>query len=278
MRFVFTNLMARENLWYAAEVARHMKDNRPDRFEALVHRTELEAREIDDWKEAADRMFLPYDKEAGIHLQDDQFPYRKPWDFGQTPPDRYPLLLHYHPLVIYRHRVIKQADVVLAMFLLGNEFSLEQKKRNFEYYDPLTTGDSSLSVCIQSIVAREIGRRDKAEEYLRYAALMDYADIGGNVRAGCHIASMGGTWMAIVYGIAGFRDDDGRFRFRPRLPANIRRLHFCLTLRGNALEIELRPKEVTYKVTEGNGLVIEHEDRQVRVDPDAPVTLPVTGG
>jgi alpha,alpha-trehalose phosphorylase len=254
-----------------------MKATQPDRFEALLHRTELEPHEIDRWKDAADRMFLPYDEKAGIHLQDDHFPFRKPWNFQETPPERYPLLLHHHPLVIYRHRVIKQADVVLAMFLLGNEFSLDEKKRNFEYYDPLTAGDSSLSVCIQSIVAREIGRLDKAEEYLRYAALMDYADIGGNVGDGCHIASMGGTWMAVVYGLAGFRDDEGRFRFRPRPPANILRLRFCLTLLDNVLEIDLNPEQVTYTLLEGEGLVIEHEDREVRVAPDAPVTLPVTG-
>ena len=99
--------------------------------------------------------------------------------------------------------MIKQADIVLAMFLLGNEFDLEQKKRNFDYYDPLTTGDSSLSACIQSIVAAEIGYDDARLKYLISAVLMDLADVGGNVRDGVHIASIGGTWMAIVYGLAG---------------------------------------------------------------------------
>ena len=89
--------------------------------------------------------------------QDDSFLDREVWDLDNTPPDKFPLLLHYHPLVIYRHQVLKQADVVLAMFLLGDEFSAEQKRRNFDYYDPLTTGDSSLSACIQSIVAAEMG-------------------------------------------------------------------------------------------------------------------------
>jgi len=98
-------------------------------------------------------MYLPYDDELEIHPQDDTFLDKKVWDFEHTPADQYPLLLHFHPLVIYRHRVIKQADIALAMFLLGDEFSLEQKKRNFDFYDPLTTGDSSLSVSIQSILA-----------------------------------------------------------------------------------------------------------------------------
>ena len=101
------------------------------------------------------------------------------------------------------------------MFLLGHEFSLEQKKRNFDFYDPLTTGDSSLSVSIQSIIAFEIGYVEKAREYARYAALMDLADVGGNVKHGAHIASIGGTWMAIVYGVAGMRDTNGRISFNP---------------------------------------------------------------
>ena len=96
--------------------------------------------------------------------------------------DKFPLLLHYHPLVIYRHQVLKQADVVMAMFLLGNEFTLEQKRRNFDYYDPLTTGDSSLSASIQSIVAAEIGDDERAHEYFDHALLMDLADLAGNGR------------------------------------------------------------------------------------------------
>ncbi len=274
----FTNLMARENLWYAAETVSDMRRSRPARYRALVHRTGLADDEVDAWREAADRMFLPYDEKAGIHLQDDQFPFRKPWDFEGTPPERYPLLLHYHPLEIYRHRVIKQADVVLAMFLLGDEFSLEEKRRNFDYYDPLTTGDSSLSVCIQSIVAAEVGRPEKARAYLRYAALMDYADIAGNVDDGCHIASMGGTWMAIVNGIAGFRDYEGRFRFAPRLPADATSLRFRMTLRGTLLEVDLRPGEAAYTVLEGDALTIEHEGRELEIAPGAPVRVPVVDG
>jgi alpha,alpha-trehalose phosphorylase len=273
----FTNLMARENLWLAADTVDEIRKNSPGAYAALLHRTNLQEEEIGEWREAAARMFLPYDEEAGIHLQDDQFPHRKPWDFESTPPEKYPLLLHYHPLVIYRHRVIKQADVVLAMFLLGDEFSLEEKRRNFDYYDPLTTGDSSLSVCIQSIVAREVGREEKARAYLRYAALMDFADIGRNVRDGCHIASMGGTWMAIVHGLGGFRDYRGRFRFRPQMPSNVTHLRFRLTLCGCLLEVELRTGEATYTLLEGQALRFEHEGQTVDLEAGEPRVLPING-
>jgi len=144
----YTNLMARENLRYAARTVESLQHEGPERFEVLVDRTGLEVAEIAEWKRAADSMFVPFDEQTGVHPQDDSFLDKQPWDFDSTSSDKYPLLLHHHPLVIYRHRVIKQADIVLAMFLLGHEFSAEQKKRNFDFYDPMTTGDSSLSVSI----------------------------------------------------------------------------------------------------------------------------------
>ena len=132
--------------------------------------------------------------------------------------EKFPLLLHYHPLVIYRHQVLKQADIVLAMFLLGNEFSEEQKRRNFDYYDPLTTGDSSLSACVQSIIAAEIGNERQALEYFQYALLMDLGNVAGNVSDGVHIASAAGVWSSLVFGFGGVRDFNGRLSFAPRLP------------------------------------------------------------
>ena len=122
-------------------------------------------------------MFIPHDEERGITPQDDSFLQRERWDLESTPPEKFPLLLHYHPLTIYRHQVLKQADVVMAMFLLGNEFTMEQKQRNYAYYDPLTTGDSSLSACIQSIVASEIGDYRAACRYFDFALLMDLANV-----------------------------------------------------------------------------------------------------
>ncbi|MEE9608989.1 MAG: glycosyl hydrolase family 65 protein [Myxococcota bacterium] len=266
----YTNLMARENLWYAAATIETLRDKRRVRYQALVDRTGLEPHEVDEWKEAAASMYLPYDEKRGIHPQDDDFLDRRPWDFENTPPDKYPLLLHHHPLVIYRHQVIKQADVVMAMFLLGDEFSMEEKQRNFDFYDPITTGDSSLSACIQSIEACEVRRIEKAFEYSRYALLMDLADIGGNAADGCHIASMGGTWMVVVYGLAGFRDYGGRFRFGPIPPARAEEIRFPLTLRGQILDVALGREGITYTLREGDGLTIWHFDEEIRLSPEDP--------
>ena len=276
----YTNLMARENLSYAARTVETLRQEHPEPYALLAGRTALRLSELDDWRAAAERMYIPYDLGKGIHPQDDSFLEKEIWDLAGTPPDKFPLLLHYHPLVIYRYQVIKQADVVLAMFLLGREFSAAQKKRNFDYYDPLTTGDSSLSACIQSIIAAEIGYQDKALHYLRHAALMDLADVGGNVRDGCHVASMGGTWMALVYGLAGMRDYDGHLSFDPARLASFDdtgtqgRLAFSLTVQGQVLDVEMEDHSVTYLLRRGSQLAISHRGENLVLTAGKPVSVP----
>ncbi len=246
----------------------------PDAYETLVRRTALEPSEVKAWRRAAESMYVPHDEKLGIIPQDDDFLDREPWDFKNTPADRYPLLLYYHPLDIYRKRVVKQTDVVLAMFLLGDEFSAEEKKRNFEFYDPLTTGDSSLSSCVEAIVAAQIGDTEKAIRYGMAALLMDLADVGGNVKDGCHIASMGGTWMMLAYGLAGLRDYDGTLSFWPRrAPDDNATLRFPVAFRGQVLDVAVGLEKVEYTLREGECLVIRHEKEEVRLTRQNPVAV-----
>jgi alpha,alpha-trehalose phosphorylase len=270
----YTNLMARKNLRWAAETLSALREERPDRFAALVGELGLSVSEIESWRDAGDHIFVPYDEELGIHLQDDAFLQKAVWDFESTPADHYPLLLHYHPLVIYRFQVIKQADIVLAMFLFSPEFSQEQKKRNFDYYDPLTTGDSSLSACVQSIVAAEVGYTDRAYEYFQYALFMDLADVQGNTSDGVHVAAAGGVWMALVHGFAGMRDDGGRISFYPRLPQSWRRVRFALTVRGEELVVDLTPDDATYLLRTGDAMKIAHRGEEIDLLVGEPVTVP----
>jgi alpha,alpha-trehalose phosphorylase len=272
----YTNLMARENLRFAASTVQALLDDDPRQFVYLAAKTGVSPDEIRDWCRAADEMYVPFSDEHRIHLQDDGFLDKEKWDFENTPPENYPLLLHYHPLVIYRHQVVKQADVVLAMFLLGHEFTLDQERRNFDHYDRLTTRDSSLSACIESIVASEIGYTDKALEYARYAALMDLADVAGNVRDGCHIASMGGVWMALVHGFAGMRDHDGQVSFTPRVSEQLRlAICFKLTVRGQLLSVAIDGTSCTYTLSEGTGLTIMHCGESVSLRPGKAETRPI---
>jgi alpha,alpha-trehalose phosphorylase len=270
----YTNLMARENLRYAVQTVKSLQTTEPDGYNALVHKTALDPSEVETWVRAAENMYVPYDEKLKIIPQDDSFLDREHWDFRNTPPERYPLLLFYHPLNIYRKQVIKQADVVLAMFLLGDAFSPEEKKRNFYFYDPLTTGDSSLSSCVEAIIAAQIGDMEKAFRYGMAALLMDLADVGGNVKDGCHIASMGGTWMMLTYGFGGMRDNDGTLSFWPRrAPEESAILRFPVTYRGQRLEIEIGLEKVEYALREGECLVIRHETEEVHLTRQQPAAV-----
>jgi alpha,alpha-trehalose phosphorylase len=270
----YTNLMARENLRYAAQTVEALQAIDPKAYNELVHKTVLDPSEVEGWIHAADSMYVPYDEKLKIIPQDDSFLDREPWDFRNTPREHYPLLLFYHPLNIYRKQVIKQADVVLAMFLLGDAFSLESKKRNFEFYDPLTTGDSSLSSCVEAIIAAQVGDTGKAIQYGVAALLMDLANVGGNVKDGCHIASMGGSWMMFTYGLGGMRDDDGTLSFWPRrAPEDNAILRFPVSYRGQMLEVEISLEKVEYTLREGGSLVIRHETEEIQLTRENPVAV-----
>jgi alpha,alpha-trehalose phosphorylase len=269
----YTNLMARLNLNYAAATLRRLREERPDDYTAIVHEVALQPGEIESWERSAAAMHVPFDAQRGIHPQDDAFLSRENWDLDGTPREKFPLLLHYHPLVIYRHQVLKQADIVLAMFLLGNEFSEEQKRRNFDYYDPLTTGDSSLSACVQSIIAAEIGNERQALEYFEYALLMDLADVAGNASDGVHIASAAGVWSSLVFGFGGVRDFDGRLSFAPNLPRVWSSLEFSLRFRDRQVRVQLTHNEERYGVDEGAPLKVIVRGEPHLLSPGTPVAI-----
>ena len=159
----------------------------------------------------------------------------EPWDWT-TPRSKYPLLLHFHPLVIYRHQVLKQADTVLAMFLQWQDFTAEEKRRAFDFYDPITTGDSTLSACVQGIMAAEVGYGEAALDHFTHALFIDLDDTHGNTIDGVHIASTGGVWSSLVSGFAGLRDQGAVPYFDPRLPAEWDGLSFHLKIQGRLLQ------------------------------------------
>jgi alpha,alpha-trehalose phosphorylase len=264
----YTNLMAKENLEIAIRITEWLYGADREAYDALVACTGLTCAEVEDWRQAAELMYVPRHEELGIVLQDERFLERKRWDFENTPAENYPLLLNYHPLELYRHQVIKQTDVVLATYLVGHHFSEEEKRRTFDYYDALTTGDSSLSACIQSVVAAEVGYDDAALGYFLDALSVDLLDSHGNTADGIHIASCGGTWLALVAGFGGLRDSDGEVHFRPRLPEGWTRLRFRVQVRGQVIEVDITPDGTDYRLVEGRGLLIFEGDTPIRLVPE----------
>ncbi|HZF91671.1 glycoside hydrolase family 65 protein [Streptomyces sp.] len=258
----YTNLMARQNLLAAAEaVGRH-----PEQAERLS----VDEEESAAWRAAAEAMHVPYNAELGVHEQHAGFTRYQRWDFAATRPDQYPLLLNFPYFDLYRKQVVKQADLVLAMYTCGSGFDEEQISRNFAYYEPLTVRDSSLSACCQAVIAAQAGHLRLAYDYTAEAALMDLADLEHNTRDGLHIASLAGTWMALVAGFGGMRRDGDTLRFAPRLPQQFSRLAFSLQLLGRRLRVEITPEKATYTLLSGPALTIGHHGEPLTVSTDGP--------
>jgi alpha,alpha-trehalose phosphorylase len=264
---VYTNLMAQRNLRWAAEGVKLY----PEKARALG----VEADEAANWREAAEKMFIPYDERLGVTPQDETFTEHEVWDFADTKPDEYPLLLHFTYFDLYRKQVVKQADLVLAMHLRGDAFTQELKARNFAYYEPLTVRDSSLSANTQAIIAAEVGQLQLAYDYLGEAALIDLHDLQHNVRDGLHIASLAGAWMAVVAGFGGMRLQKSSLWFTPRLPETLGRLAFHLMFRGCRLRVEVTATEATYRLLEGSPLKLHHHDEEILLPVDGAVTRPI---
>ncbi len=248
---LFTNVMARFNLRFAAATVRRLAETDPVAYRAMVDRLDLDPAEADDWAAAADALHIPYSEALGIHPQDAAFLERERWDLEATPDEQRPLLLHFHPLVIYRFQVLKQADVVLALFLQGDQFTAEEKRADFDYYDPLTTGDSTLSAVVQSILAAEVGYRDLAMDYFLHALFVDLADLHHNASDGVHVASAGGVWTALVSGFGGMRDHGGELTFDPRLPDGWPELRFPIQWHGTQLDVTVTADELHVRVRAG---------------------------
>ena len=248
---LFTNVMARFNLEEAADAVERVRRDNPDEHVRIAARLRLEPHEVEEWRRCAAGMTIPYDEGLGIHPQDDFFLDREVWDLSRTPRELRPLMLHYHPLVIYRFQVLKQADVVLALLLQGDRFTLAEKRADFEYYDPITTGDSSLSAVVQSVVAAEVGYHEAALHYFHQSLYVDLANLHGNTVDGLHVASAGGVWNALVYGFGGMRDHHGELTFDPRLPERWDALRFRFCWQGTRVLVELAEREVRFTVVEG---------------------------
>jgi len=264
---VYTNLMARHNLRSAADAA--------ERHPAAARRLGVDAEETAAWRDAAATMFVPFDRRRGVHPQADGFTDHDAWDFAATG-DRYPPFLHFPYVNLYRKQVVKQADLVLelAMHLRGDCFSAEQKARNFAYYEALTVRDSSLSACTQAVLAAEVGHLGLAHDYLAEAALIDLDDLKHNTRDGLYIASLVGTWIALVAGLAGMRVRGGTLHFSPRLPEGITRLAVTMAIRSRRFRIEVGGDTATYLLLAGEPMQVVHDGEPVTVTVGDDVTRP----
>jgi len=221
-------------------------------------------------------MCVPFNKHLGIHEQDDSFLSLDPVDMRTI---RRFTDIHetMHPLNLWRIQVAKQTDVVLLMFVLGDQFSTRVKRANYEFYEPRTCHGSSLSACIHSIVAAEIGKHDDAYQYFRHSAFMDLNDFKNNVAEGVHSACLGGTWMAVVNGFAGMRSDARGLSFAPMLPAAWTGYRFRIVHRGSRICVDVRDGTVRMILETGPALALRVYAKKIQLQCARPYACALRG-
>jgi alpha,alpha-trehalose phosphorylase len=258
---VYTNLMAQRNLREAVAAVKRNPET--------AVRLQVDDDEVAFWARGAERMRVPFNEALGVHEQSEGFTHHEEWDFEGTDPDHYPLLLHFPYFDIYRKQVLKQADLVMALHLRGDAFTLEQKIADFAYYEARTVRDSSLSAAQQAVVAAETGHLQLAHDYWGEAALTDLQNLHGNSGHGLHIASLAGGWTVAVAGFGGMRDHDGQLTFAPRLPPRIRRLAFRVVVQGRCLAVAVTAETATYRLVYGDQPVeIAHHGETLTVSAE----------
>lgn len=243
----YTNKMVQNNLFYAVELA--------IRYNMYDSEREL-------WQKAAKKMYFGYDEAKQITKQDDDFLEQAIWDFEHTPKEKYPLLLHYHPMIIYKYQVCKQADTVLAQMLFTGDFTPEQLVKDYDYYEQVTTHDSSLSRSIFSVMASRTNQTEKAYDYFMDTALMDLTDLQGNVVDGIHAANMGGSWLSLIYGFAGLHFDQG-LKLSNHLPNEIDQLTFSLIYKKEKITVTLSKEGIDCLLPENSKQIVVKTNQEI---------------
>jgi len=250
----YTNSMAKAHLLRAVEIYEKFKKNNPFLLARLCHQISLKEDEVNIWRDAAEKMLLIYDENLGINAQDENFLNRAHFDFEEAK-DKHPLLLNYHPLTLYRYQICKQADVVLADILCPQK-NIEIATRNFDYYEAITSHDSTLSYASYATQAARLGKNQKALEYFKENLLIDLKNLHGNTDHGGHMAAMAGSWQALVYGFGGMEIINGALSFAPSIPNDWDEWGAIIHYRGAILEININHKNTKFSNSGANVEII----------------------
>ncbi len=264
----YTNWMAKKTFEYTLTVLEEMSRAHPGQYNSLLHALNCSAAELEKWREMAEKMILPRDPATGIYEQHEGFFDLPHIDVDSIPQEDFPLYHHWSYDRIYRYDMIKQPDVLMFMFLYSHCFSLEEKRVNYEYYEPRCIHESSLSPAIHSILAAELGRIDEALDLFRFAARLDLDDYNHNTDEGLHTTSLAAAWMNIVYGFGGMRSDGEVLSFRPVIPPTWQSYRFQVLYRGSLIRVEVSQKWARFRVVEGSPVLLDIAGRIDTVGKD----------
>lgn len=248
---VYTNMMAVENLKTALSVLDMLKEKYPEERKNLFEKLSIKEGEMEHWNEIAHHMKIPYDKEKKLYLEDDAYLNRRVLNMKKAKPTGKRIIdstLPYEALPVYQ--VTKQADVVLLMDLLPYLFSREEQKIVYDFYEPRTAHDSSLSYAPHGIISARIGNQKEAERYFKKSAYLDIEDIQLNTISGLHFANFGGTWQLAYLGYAGISQNRGLLCIDPCLPSAWKKMQIFVLFKGEKIQVTITQKNITVKLCE----------------------------
>lgn len=265
----FTNYVAIWCLKYTIESIEKVKKSNFHAFEDLTQEITFSSDEIFRWKDIIENMYFPENKELGIFLQQDGFLDKSLTPANDIPENQRPVMQHWSWDRILRSSLIKQADVVQGLYLFEDHFDKETIKRNFEFYEPLTVHESSLSPCTHSIVASAVGDKQKAYDLYLRTARLDLDDYNNEVADGLHITSMAGTWLAIVQGFGGMRVKDNKLHFNPQIPEKWNAFAFNILFRSNQLNIKVEKHRTIISNIKGPAIELYLRKKLVRIESES---------
>jgi trehalose/maltose hydrolase-like predicted phosphorylase len=261
----YTNLMAQENLRKTGRLLDILRQEDPTAYATALDRLHLTPGEMAHFQEIAEAMILPYDPVAQLDLQDDRFHLLEPYDLKADPP-KGSISLTWSYDRCMRTQLLRQADIVVAHVLLGDRFTDEQMRRDFDFYEPKTTHDSSLSFCSYSIAAAKLKQADLAYDYFLRTARLDLDDVHGNSWMGVHTACLAGAWQCVVLGFGGVRWFDGELSFDPLLPRQWSDFSFVLWWRGVKVKVVIHADRVELS-TDGQTLKVRLGQNPITIGP-----------
>ena len=263
----YTNLLAVWTLNYTAENIAWLRGHNPERFREIVRSTRFkEKSELALWKKIVQEMYFPEDKDRGVFLQQDGFLDKELLTTKDLSPEDRPLNQKWSWDRILRSCFIKQADVLQGLYFFEENFDKETLKRNFDFYEPMTVHESSLSPCVHVILASRLGYREKAYELYLRTARLDLDDYNNDTEDGCHITSMAGTWMSIVKGFGGMRVRDGALHLDPFIPDQWKSYSFRLEFRGRVIKVSVSKRKTEITLESGRPLRIMLRGKPVRLE------------
>lgn len=269
----YTNYIAKWCLEYTAEQVEKTKEKSPENFKRIAEKTKINPEEVREWNVISKNVYFPYNEEKQVFLQQDGFLDKQLLPVSSLDSSERPINQNWSWDRILRSPYIKQADVLQGFYFFENHFDLETLKRNYNFYEPLTVHESSLSPCVHSILASRLGKENQAYEFYLRTARLDLDDYNSEVEEGLHITSMAGTWMSIVEGFAGMRIQNDQLCFRPRLPKAWNEIEFRINFRNIILSVTITQKNISFSTNSNANLSLSVYDKEIQIKGETSVAF-----